>query len=89
MHPATKLTAVILALLLAPISSIVAVGAEVPYGPYPDKFILFLQPSEDAVVPMIEKGEMQTWLYFLRKPENVKRATDSPKIDVLKTYASS
>src|SRR4030042_6710942 len=92
MHKGANLaTALALTLLLAPLllGVIPAIGQQAPNGPYPDKLVLFLQPTEDSVVPLIEHNEMDTWLYYLRKPENIKKATDSAKAKVLKTFASS
>ncbi len=84
-------TALALILLIAPllIGVIPAVGQAIPNGSYPDKLILFLQPSEDAVIPMIENNEMDSWLYYVRNQLNIQKAVDSPNIDVLKTFASS
>ncbi|MEM3649035.1 MAG: hypothetical protein QW506_07740, partial [Thermoproteota archaeon] len=37
---------------------------EAPYGPFPDRVIIFYHADETQVVPMIEKGEMTAWLYY-------------------------
>jgi len=62
---------------------------EVPYGPFPDRVIIFLQADETQVVPMIEKGEMTAWLYYLRLSENIQKAEESAEVDLIKTYGGA
>ncbi|MEM2087462.1 MAG: ABC transporter substrate-binding protein [Thermoproteota archaeon] len=62
---------------------------EAPYGPFPDRIIIFNQGAETQVVPMIETGEMTAWLYYLRLSENIQRAEDSEKVDLVKTYGGA
>lgn len=62
---------------------------QAPYGPFPDRIIIFRHADEATVVPMIEKGEMDAWLYYLRLPENIKKAQESPYVKVISTYGGS
>ncbi|MEM2740303.1 MAG: ABC transporter substrate-binding protein [Candidatus Bathyarchaeia archaeon] len=59
---------------------------QVPYGPFPDRIIIFRHTDESTVVPMMEKGEMDAWLYYLRLPENIRKAEESPYVNVVGTY---
>ncbi|MEM2092280.1 MAG: ABC transporter substrate-binding protein, partial [Candidatus Bathyarchaeia archaeon] len=62
---------------------------EIPFGPFPDRVIIFRQAAEATVVPMIERGEMDVWLWNLMVPENVRQAEESPYVKVVRTYAGS
>ncbi|MEM1542845.1 MAG: ABC transporter substrate-binding protein [Ignisphaera sp.] len=62
---------------------------EIPFGPFPDRVIIFRQAAEATVVPMIERGEMDVWLWNLMIPENVRQAEESPYVKVVRTYAGS
>ncbi|MEM2431894.1 MAG: ABC transporter substrate-binding protein [Candidatus Bathyarchaeia archaeon] len=66
-----------------------SVSEEIPYGPFPDTIIIFRHAAEATVLPMIERGDMDTWLYYLISPENVKKAEETPGIKVIKTYGGS
>lgn len=84
-----SLTLIYIAILILPIALVytIPVSAEqVPYGPFPDKIIIFRHADESTVVPMMEKGEMDAWLYYLRLPENIKKAEESPAVNVVGTY---
>lgn len=88
----TPLLLVYLALLILPMISIyvIPISAEqVPYGPFPDRIIIFRHADESTVVPMMEKGEMDAWLYYLRLPENIKKAEESPYVNVVGTYGGA
>ncbi|MEM2655688.1 MAG: ABC transporter substrate-binding protein [Candidatus Bathyarchaeia archaeon] len=66
-----------------------SMSEEIPYGPFPDRIIIFRHAVEATVLPMIERGEMDAWLYYLISPENVKKAEETPEIKVIKTYGGS
>jgi len=74
---------------LLPLLADPSMTEEIPYGPFPDKVIIFRQAIEATVVPMIERGEMNVWLYNLISPENVKKAEESPNVKVIRTYGGS
>ncbi|MEM2820793.1 MAG: ABC transporter substrate-binding protein, partial [Thermoproteota archaeon] len=79
------LLVVLFAVQIAPLNA----APEVPYGPFPDRVIIFLQTDETQVVPMIEKGEMTAWLYYLRLMENIQKAEESAAVDLIKTYGGA
>jgi peptide/nickel transport system substrate-binding protein len=58
---------------------------EAPYGPYPDTIYIFLQDDESTVIPKIEAGEMDAWLWWLN-PENTETAEASAEIDLIEAY---
>jgi len=58
---------------------------ELPNGPYPDRIILFLQGDETTVIPKIESGEMQAWLWWL-SAESTKVAEASEKVSLVDAY---
>ncbi|MBS7642219.1 MAG: ABC transporter substrate-binding protein [Candidatus Bathyarchaeia archaeon] len=75
---------IILPTILVCVTSLSA--EQVPYGPFPDRIIIFRHTDESTVVPMMEKGEMDAWLYYLRLPENIKKAEESPYVKIVGTY---
>jgi len=79
----------LLVVLFAMQVAISRAAPEVPYGPFPDRVIIFRQADETQVVPMIEKGEMTAWLYYLRSTENIQKAEASEKVDTIKTYGGA
>lgn len=81
------LVALFVALMLLSVNPLAA--EEIPYGPFPDKIIIFQHPVEATVVPMIERGEMDAWLYYLISPENKRKAEESPDVKIIRTYAGS
>ncbi|MCS7112976.1 MAG: ABC transporter substrate-binding protein [Candidatus Bathyarchaeota archaeon] len=88
----TSLILAYLAVLILPtiLICVTPVSAEqVPYGPFPDRVIIFRHADEATVVPMIEKGEMDAWLFYLRLPENIRKAEESPHVDLISTYGGS
>jgi len=79
---------VLLAILALPIAYsliLYAEPAEAPNGPYPDELIIFLQASEATVIPKIEAGEMQAWLWWLNI-ENTRTADASPQVSLIDAY---
>jgi peptide/nickel transport system substrate-binding protein len=58
---------------------------EVPYGPYPDWITVFLHSDESTVIPMIETGDMDAWLWWLNT-ENTKLAEENPAIGLINAY---
>lgn len=66
-----------------------AVAEEVPYGPFPNRLIIFLHTDESTVVPMMERGEMDAWLYYLRLPENIEKAQQSPSVNLVTTFGGA
>jgi peptide/nickel transport system substrate-binding protein len=58
---------------------------EVPYGPWPDTLILFLQGSEDTVVPKIESGELHMWMWWLNT-ENTDAAEQSDAVELVEAF---
>ncbi|MCJ7633808.1 ABC transporter substrate-binding protein [Candidatus Bathyarchaeota archaeon] len=66
-------------------ATVFAQHAEVPYGAYPDELIFFYQGGESTVIPKIETGEMQAYLWWLNVA-NTKLAEQSDKIDLVNAY---
>ena len=57
-------------------------GSDAPYGPYPDTLIVFLHADESTVIPRIETGEMDGWLWWLNS-ENTELAEQNTAIDLV------
>ncbi|MEM2929255.1 MAG: ABC transporter substrate-binding protein [Thermoproteota archaeon] len=76
----------LLVMLFAVQVSTLRAAPEAPYGPFPDRVIIFYQAAETQAVPMIEAGEMTAWLYYLRLSENIQKAEESEKVDTIRTY---
>jgi peptide/nickel transport system substrate-binding protein len=65
-----------------------AYAQQVPQGPFLDKIIIFRQPTEDSALPLIERGEMDIWLWNFRSDANIKRAeTETDKFQALKVWS--
>jgi len=62
-----------------------AYAQEPPNGPYPDELIIFLHGDEATVVPKIEAGDMQGWLWWLNI-ENTKVAQASELTSLIDAY---
>jgi peptide/nickel transport system substrate-binding protein len=60
-------------------------GGDVPNGPYPDTLIIFLQDDESTVIPKIEVGDMDGWLWWLT-PENTEIAEASSDVELIEAY---
>jgi len=58
---------------------------EVPYGPYPDQLIIFLQGGDATAVQKIETGEMQLYMWYL-STANTRRAEESELVDLVNSY---
>jgi peptide/nickel transport system substrate-binding protein len=58
---------------------------EAPYGPWPDSLILAFQASEDTVVPMIETGELQMFMWWLNT-ENTNLAEQSEAVELVDSF---
>jgi peptide/nickel transport system substrate-binding protein len=79
------LLSMILSVSISALPTVVTQDAEVPVGAYPDEIIIFLQGDETTVVPMIETGDMQGWLWWLN-PENTELAEQSDKVNLIEAY---
>jgi hypothetical protein len=79
------LLSMILSVSIGALPTVVTEDAEVPVAAYPDEIIIFLQEDESTVVPMIETGEMQGWLWWLN-PENTELAEQSDKVDLVEAF---
>lgn len=60
-------------------------NGEAPNGPYPDTLYIFLQEDESTVVPKIEAGELDAWLWWLN-PENTEIAEASEDVELVEAY---
>jgi len=74
-----------LAISLFSILPVIAQDEEVPYGPWPDELIVFLHADESTVIPRIETGEMDGWLWWLNS-ENTQLAELNPAIELVNGY---
>jgi peptide/nickel transport system substrate-binding protein len=87
MKKTKKISYLLLSLILAiSVVGIVPVsaqdGSDAPYGPYPDTLIVFLHADESTVIPRIETGEMDGWLWWLNS-ENTELAEQNTAIDLV------
>jgi peptide/nickel transport system substrate-binding protein len=79
------LLSMIFSVSIGALPTVVTEDAEVPVAAYPDEIIIFLQGDETTVVPMIETGDMQGWLWWLN-PENTELAEQSDKVDLIEAF---
>jgi peptide/nickel transport system substrate-binding protein len=79
------LLSMVLSVSIGVLPTVITQDAEVPVGAYPDEIIIFLQEDESTVVPMIEAGELQGWLWWLN-PENTELAEQSDLVDLIEAF---
>jgi peptide/nickel transport system substrate-binding protein len=79
------LLSMLLSVSIGTLPTVATEDAEVPVGAYPDEIIIFLQGDESTVVPMIETGDMQGWLWWLN-PANTELAEQSDKVNLIDAF---
>ena len=79
------LLSMVLSVSIGALPTVLTEDAEAPVGAYPDEIIIFLQGDETTVVPMIETGDMQGWLWWLN-PENTELAEQSDKVNLIEAF---
>ncbi|MDH5795793.1 MAG: ABC transporter substrate-binding protein, partial [Candidatus Bathyarchaeota archaeon] len=80
------LLSLLLVLVMSLISTLpVSAQEEVPYGPWADEMIIFLQGGDATAVPKIETGEMDMYMWWL-STENTRLAEESEAVNLVTAY---
>ncbi len=80
------LLSLLLVLVMSLISTLpVCAQEEVPYGPWADEMIIFLQGGDATAVPKIETGEMDMYMWWL-STENTRLAEESEAVNLVTAY---
>ena len=84
------LAAIIVLMLLTTIAVVLipkASAQEIPYGPYVDELVYMVEEDESKAVRMVDKKELDIYLWPMRTVEDKKFAEESPNIETVKAYS--